>query len=29
MTFPSAESDRLIFCAYFSLSPAAPVLLNL
>uniref|UniRef100_A0A8C6SK97 Uncharacterized protein n=1 Tax=Neogobius melanostomus TaxID=47308 RepID=A0A8C6SK97_9GOBI len=26
MTFPSADSDRLIFVASFSLSPCAPVL---
>jgi len=29
ITFPKALNDKLIFWAYLSLSPAAPVLLNL
>jgi hypothetical protein len=29
ITLPNALKDKLIFCAYFSLSPAAPVLLIL
>lgn len=29
ITLPKALKDKLIFCAYFNLSPAAPVLLIL
>lgn len=29
ITLPSALNDKFIFCAYFNLSPAAPVLLIL